>query len=69
LTLQYLSGDLAVDLMAQLPMKSGRRRILISEEHCQMTLGDLDLERFLEYSTGMIRTLKIFPQNFILNEY
>ena len=52
LDLQYLSGDLAVQLFTPLSAKSGRRRLLMSAEHCQMPISDLDMERIQEYNTG-----------------
>ena len=54
LDLQYLSGELALDFMTQLASKSGRRRLLMSEEHCQMSIADLDMERLREFSTGWL---------------
>ena len=60
LDLQYLSGELAVELMTHLPAKGGRRRALLSNEHCQMTVDDLDMARIQEYNTGNYKTLKIF---------
>ena len=52
LDLQYFSGDIGLALMTLLPSKNGRRKALLSAEHCQMTPGDLDMARIQEYGTG-----------------
>ena len=48
----YLAGEIAVQVMTQLPAKSGRRRLIMSREHCQMSFADVDMDRVNEYSTG-----------------
>ena len=52
LDMQYLSGDLAVQIFTQMPAKSGRRRAILAQEHCQMSVDDLDMDRIQEFSTG-----------------
>jgi len=60
LDLQYLSGELAVMLYTSLPIKSGRRKAILSAEHCQMSFADLDLDRLKEYSSGKLFIFTIF---------
>ena len=52
LDLQYLAGELAILIFSQLPIKSGRRRALLTEEHCQVRFEDLDMDRIREFNTG-----------------
>ena len=43
---------MAVQIFSQMPAKSGRRRVILSEEHCQMSVDDLDMDRIQEFNTG-----------------
>ena len=49
---QYLAGELAMLIASELPSKSGRRKALLSREHGQMSVDDLDMDRILEFNNG-----------------
>ena len=62
LDLQYLAGEIAMGIFTQLPTKSGRRKVILSQEHGQMKFEDLDMDRLTEFNNG---NYGIDPQNII----
>lgn len=50
-------------IITQFPTKSGRRKLLLSQEHGQMKYEDLDMDRILEFNNGTVKFFHklIFP--------
>ena len=52
LDLRLTAGETGRLIAAALPIKSGRRRALLTEQHGNVAFGDVDLERMNELDHG-----------------